>query len=57
MNKTKKMSKIEKYTDFAQAGKISVQLDNEYYENGENTKIRKMYDNFCKMLTEKGKLS
>ncbi len=40
------MNKIEKYADFGQARKISVQLDDEYYENWENAKIRKMYDNF-----------
>ncbi len=40
------MNKIEKYDDFGQIGKISLQLDNEYYKNGENAEIRKMYDNF-----------
>ncbi len=46
-NKTKNMIKIEEYTHFAQAGKISVQLDDEYYKNGENAKIQKINDNFC----------
>ncbi len=45
--KPKKWIKLKKYTDFDQAEKISVQLDDEYYENGGNTKIWKMYDNFC----------
>ncbi len=40
------MNKIEKYADFGQVGKISVQLDDEYYENEENTEIQKIYDNF-----------
>ncbi len=31
-----------------QTGKSRVQFDNEYYKNGENSKIRKIYDNnFC----------
>ncbi len=38
--------KLKKYADFGQISKISVQLDYEYYENGENAKIRKIYDNF-----------
>ncbi len=42
MNKTKKKTnKSKKYTDFGQARKISVQLDDEYYENGENAKFQK----------------
>ncbi len=41
LNKTKKMNKIKKYADFYQAGKISVQLDVEYYKTGENAKIWK----------------
>ncbi len=40
------MNKIKKYADFGQIGKISVQLDGEYYENGENAKTQKIYDNF-----------
>ncbi len=32
--------------DFGQAGKVSGQLDDEYYKNGENTKIRKICDSF-----------
>ncbi len=35
-----------KYADFGQIGKISIQHDDEYYENGEYAKIRKIYDNF-----------
>ncbi len=47
MNKTKKKwIKSKKYADFGQIGKISVQLDDGYYENDENAKIRKMYDDF-----------
>ncbi len=41
----KKLIKSKKYDDFGQVEKISVQLD-EYYKNGENAKIRKIYDNF-----------
>ncbi len=40
------MNKIKKYADFDPARKISVQLDDEYYENGENATIWKIYDNF-----------
>ncbi len=40
------MNKIEKNADFGQIERISIQLDDEYYENGENAKIRKIYDNF-----------
>ncbi len=40
------MNKIEKYTDFALAGKISVQLNDEHHKDGKNTKILKIYDNF-----------
>ncbi len=36
----KKWIKSKKYADFGQAGKISVQLDDEYYENEEDAKIR-----------------
>ncbi len=39
------MNKFEKIRWFCQIGKITVQLD-EYYENGENAKIRKIHDNF-----------
>ncbi len=47
MNKTKKWIKSKKYyADFGQIGKINVHLNYEYYENGENAKIRKIYDNF-----------
>ncbi len=35
MNKIKKLMKSKKYADFGQIGKISAQLDDEYYENGE----------------------
>ncbi len=45
MNKTKKMNKIEKNMLILAKLKISVQLD-KYYKNGENAKIRKIYDNF-----------
>ncbi len=38
--------KSKKYADFSQAGKINVQLDDEYYENGEMAKIQKIYDTF-----------
>ncbi len=33
---------MKKYADFGQAEKISIQLDDEYYKNGENVKIRKI---------------
>ncbi len=46
MNETKEMNKNKKYADFGQIGKISIQLDDEYYKNGENAKIRKIYDSF-----------
>ncbi len=39
--KPKKWIKLKKYTDFGQAGKISVQLNDEYHKNGENGKIQK----------------
>ncbi len=41
MNKTKKIYKIKKCADFGQAGKISVQLGDEYHENVKNVKIWK----------------
>ncbi len=31
---------------FIESRKISIQLDDEYYKNGDNAKIQKMYDNF-----------
>ncbi len=34
----------------ASAGKISVQLDDEYYKNGKKAKVRKIYDNYRKNL-------
>ncbi len=40
------MNKIEKYADFAEARKISVQFYYKQYKNGENAKILKMYDKF-----------
>ncbi len=40
--KPKKGIKLKKYADFDQIGKISVQLDGEYYKNGEIVKIRKI---------------
>ncbi len=52
MNKTKKMYKTEKIR-FGQAEKIRVQLDDEYYTNGENAKIRKFMIIFAKMWMEK----
>ncbi len=38
--------KSEKYTDFSQPGKITIQLYDEYYKIWENAKVRKFYDNF-----------
>ncbi len=55
--KPKKLIKSKEYTDFGQAGKISIQLDDEYYENGGNTKIQKFMMIFAKICTEKRKLS
>ncbi len=46
MNKPKKRIKSKKYADFGQIVKISVQLDDKYYKNDQNAKIRKIYDNF-----------
>ncbi len=40
------MNKIEKHAGFFQIGKISIQLGNEYYENGKNAEIQKIYENF-----------
>ncbi len=31
--------KLKKYEDFGETGKISFQLDDEYYKNRENAKI------------------
>ncbi len=42
--KPKKWIKSKKYADFGWAGKISIQLDNEYHENGENAKIQRICD-------------
>ncbi len=57
-DKTKKeWIKSKKYADFGQIGKISVKLNDEYYENGENAKIWKIYYNFTKIWTEEGKLT
>ncbi len=44
--KPQKLIKSKKYADFGQIGKISVQLDDDYYKNGENAKLQKNYDNF-----------
>ncbi len=40
------MNKIKKMCLFWPVEKISVQLNREYYENVENDKIQKIYDNF-----------
>ncbi len=41
------MNKIEKIRRFRSSlGKISIRLEDEYYENGEKAQIRKIYDNF-----------
>ncbi len=48
--------KSKNYADFGQIGKISVQLDDEYYKNGENAKIRKIYDNFHYNLDWRAKI-
>ncbi len=41
------MNKIDKIRRFwPSAGEISVQLEDEYYENGENVQIWKIYNNF-----------
>ncbi len=46
MHETKKMNKIEKICRFwPYPGKISVHLEDEYYQNGKN-EIQKIY-NFC----------
>ncbi len=46
-NKTKTKNKIKKIWKFQlYAGKISVQLEDKYYKNGENAQIQKIYDNF-----------
>ncbi len=43
----KKPNKIEKIRWFwPSAGKISVQLEDEYHQNGKNNQTRKIYDNF-----------
>ncbi len=39
MNETKKMKKIKKNAYFGQIGKITVQLNDEYYKNGKTAKI------------------
>ncbi len=54
--KPEKWIKSKKYNDFGQPGKISVQLDDDYYQNGENAIIRKFMIIFAKMWTEKWKL-
>ncbi len=51
------MNKIEKYADFGQARKISVQLDDEYYKNRRTIKSEKIMILFAKIWTEKRKLS
>ncbi len=47
MNKNKKINKIKKIGRFRpSAVKITLRLEDEYYGNGENDQIRKIYDNF-----------
>ncbi len=45
--KPKKMKKIKICGFRRQVGKINVQLEDQYYQNGENAQIRKIYNNFC----------
>ncbi len=45
MNKTKKWIKLKKHADSGPR-KISVQLEDEYYQNGKTTQIQKIYNNF-----------
>ncbi len=49
------MNKID--DDFGQAGKISIQLDDEYYKNGKTLKLEKFMEIFTKIWIEKRKLS
>ncbi len=43
------MNKSEKYVAFGQDGKISVQLDNEHYENGKTLNSEKFMIIFAKI--------
>ncbi len=57
INLFKKWIKSNKYADFGQAGKISVQLDDECYKTKNMLKSEKITIIFVNIWTEEWKLS